>query len=77
LIFNFTLVNAIRKVQENQVEVKLNGTYQLLVCADDVNLLGDNTESVIDASEEVGLGSKRSENEVCIDVMSPECKAKS
>jgi hypothetical protein len=33
---------AIRKVVENQVGLKLNGTHQLLVYADDVNLLQDN-----------------------------------
>jgi hypothetical protein len=33
----------IMKVQENQMGLKLNGTHQLLVYADDVNLLGDNT----------------------------------
>jgi hypothetical protein len=50
------------KVQENQVGLKLNGTHQLLAYADDVNLLGDNiddikknTETLIDASKEVGL----------------------
>jgi hypothetical protein len=37
------------------VGLKLNGTHQLLVYADDVNLLGDNTETLIDASKEVGL----------------------
>jgi hypothetical protein len=42
LHFNFALKYAIRKVQENQVALKLNGTHQLLAYADDVNLLGDN-----------------------------------
>jgi hypothetical protein len=38
VLFNFTLAYTIRKVQENQVGLKLNGTHQFLVYVDDVNL---------------------------------------
>jgi hypothetical protein len=62
LFCNFTLEYAIRKVQENQVGLKLNGTHQLLTYPDDVNLLEHNvdtikknTETLLDASKEVGL----------------------
>jgi hypothetical protein len=61
LFFNFALEYAIRKFQENQMGLKLNGTHQLLVYADDVNLLGDNIETMkktgtlISASKEIGL----------------------
>jgi hypothetical protein len=52
---------SIRRVQENQERLKLNGTHQLLSCADDADIMGENihnlkknTEAVLDASKEVG-----------------------
>jgi retron-type reverse transcriptase len=46
LLFNFVSEYAIRKVQENQLELDLNGTHQLWFYADDVNLLGDNIDTI-------------------------------
>jgi magnesium-transporting ATPase (P-type) len=42
IYFNFAIEHTIRKVQEYQEEVKLNERNQLLVYANDVNLLGEN-----------------------------------
>jgi len=61
-LFNFALDYAIRRVQVNQDGVKLNGTHQLLVYADDVNILGGrvltvnkNTDTMLVGSKEFGL----------------------
>jgi hypothetical protein len=56
LIFNFALEYTVRKVQENQVGLKLNATHQLLLYADGVYLLGYNIREGV--SKEVTNGSK-------------------
>jgi hypothetical protein len=62
LLLKSALEYAIRKVQESQVGMKVNGTHQLFLYADDINLLDDNRyairkniQTLIDASKKVGL----------------------
>jgi hypothetical protein len=83
LLFYFTLEYVIRKVQENQEGLELNGTHQLLVCPDDFNLLGENintikknTEDVLEASNEVGLEVNIEKAKCMFSVLSPEGRTK-
>ena len=46
LLFNFALEYAIRRVQVNQDGLKLNGTHQLLVYADYVNVLDGSVHTI-------------------------------
>ena len=60
MLFNFVLAYAIRRAQVNQDGLKLNGAHQLLVYANDVDILGGsvhttkkNTEALVVASKEI------------------------
>jgi hypothetical protein len=55
---------ALRKAKEYQLELKLNGTHQLLAYADDVNLLGDNIDTITKGKETLILDSKEIDLEV-------------
>jgi hypothetical protein len=62
LALKAALAYGMRNVKENQVGFEWNGMHQLLVYADDINLLGDsvnttqeNSETLLEASRDIGL----------------------
>jgi hypothetical protein len=59
MFFIFALEYAIRRVQVNKEGLKLNGTYQLLVYADDVNILGGSVHNIKKNAEALVLAGKK------------------
>jgi len=66
-LVNFALECAIRRVQVNLDGTKLNGTHQLLVYADDVNILGESVRTINKNSEALVMVSKKTGLEVNAD----------
>ena len=58
LLFNFVSEYAIRKVQVNQDDFKLNGIPHLLVYADDVNILGGSIHTMKENAEALVVADK-------------------
>ena len=78
LLFNFALEYAISRVQVNQDGLKINGSHQVQVYVDNVNILGGsvhttkkNTEALVVPSKETGL------EVIHGHVLRPKCRAKS
>ena len=67
LLFNFALECAIRRIQVNQDSLKLNGTHQLLVYADDVNVLVGSVHAVKIKAGTLLVASKETGVEVNVD----------
>ena len=73
LFFNFALEYAIRRGQIIQDDLKLNGTHQFLVHANDVNMLGESVstikeyaETLVGASKETGLEENADKNKYMV-----------
>jgi len=82
-LFNFVLEYTIRRVQVIQDGLKLNVTLQLLVCADDVNILEGsvctikkNVEALLGAKKESGLEVNADKTKYVVTSRS-ECRTKS
>jgi hypothetical protein len=63
LLFNFVLEYDITRVQVSQDGLKLNGTQQLLVYVDDVNILGASAHTTQKNTVALVVGSTQSRSE--------------
>jgi nitrous oxide reductase len=70
LLFNFALEYAIMRVEANLEVLKLNGTHQLLVYADDVNMLGGSIRDIEKNTEAFVVINK----EICLEVNAEKTK---
>jgi len=67
MLFNFALEYAIRRVHVNRGGLKLNGTYQLLAYADDVNILAGSIHTLNENKETLLAATWKNGLEVCAD----------
>jgi len=67
LLFTFALGYAIRMIQVNQDDLKLNGTLELLVYADDINIMGRKVHAIKKNTGSLVVASKETELEVNAD----------
>jgi len=70
MLFNFALEYAIRRVQVNRDGLKLNGTYQLLAYADDVNILAGSIHTLKENAEALAAATR----EICLEVIADKTK---
>jgi len=67
LLFSFVFEYAIRRVQAHQGGLKLNGTHQVLVYADDIIILKGNVHTIKKKAEALVVASKETGLEVNAD----------
>ena len=67
LLVNFALEYTIRSVQKSHDGLKLNGTHQFLVYADDFNTLGGSVHTIKEKAESLVVASKENGLEVNAD----------
>ena len=67
MLFIFALEYGIRNIQENDDDLKLNGTHHLSIYADGVNILGGSVHTVMKNGEVLLVCGKDNGHEVAAD----------